>query len=126
MLTAKPAAAEQIMRTQQDLKINQIAPIPQDFTELWHHIHTLEYDGAFLFGINPKSYYLDIFAENDNLDLPEKENLLILGYDEFDYLSYNQKNKCYQTIDKDTFEVVERFPSLIKAIEYLFKIEDDE
>ncbi len=125
-LTAKPATAEQIIRTQQDLKINKMAAIPQDFAELMHHINTMEYDGSFLFGINPNSYYLDIFAENANLDLPNKENLLILGYDEFEYMAYNQKNKCYQTIDKDSMEVLESFPSLIKAIKYLFKIEDDE
>ena len=70
MLTAKPASTEQIIRAQQDLKINNIAAIPQDFTELLHQINTIEYDGCYLFGINPRSYYLDIFAENEMIDLP--------------------------------------------------------
>ncbi len=126
MLTAKPASTEQIIRAQQDLKINNIAAIPQDFTELLHQINTIEYDGCYLFGINPRSYYLDIFAENEMIDLPNKENLLILGYDEFDYLIYNHTKECYQIIDKDSIEVIQTFSNLTKAIKYLFKIEDDE
>lgn len=126
MLTAKPATAEQIIRTQQDLKINKIAPIPHDFTELLHQLNTVEFDGSYLFGINPRTYYLDIFAENEMLSLPDKENLLILGYDEFDYLAYNHAELCYQIIDKDSLEVVQRCSDLINAIKYLFKIEDDE
>ena len=126
MLTAKPATAEQIIRTQQDLKINQIAMIPQAFTQLLHQINTIEFDGSYLLGINPRSYYLDIFAENEMLSLPDKENLLILGYDEFDYLAYNQPEDCYQIIDKDSFAVLQRFSDLEQAIKYLFKMEDDE
>lgn len=126
LLTAKPASTEQIIRTQQDLKINKIALIPQDFTELLHQLNTLEFDGCYLFGINPRSYHLDIFAENEMLNLPHKENLLILGYDEFDYLAYNHIEQCYQIIDKDSLEVVQRCSDLTHAIKHLFKIEDDE
>ena len=126
MLTAKPATTEQIIRTQQDLKINKIATIPQDYTELLHYLNTAEYDGGYLLGINPRSYYLDIFAENEMLSIPNKENLLILGYDEFDYLAYNHTEHCYQIIDKDSLEVVQRCSDLINAIKYLFKIEDDQ
>ena len=50
MLTVKPASAEQIIRTQQDLKINQIAMLPQAFAQLLHQINTIEYDGSYLFG----------------------------------------------------------------------------
>lgn len=125
-LTAKPASTEQIIGTQQDLKINQIAAIPQDFTELLHFLNTLEYDGNYLFGINSRTYYLDIFAENEMLSLPDKKNLLILGYDEFDYLAYNHTEQCYQIIDKDSLEVVQRCSDLTNAIKYLFKMEDDE
>ena len=126
MLTAKPATPEQIIRTQQDLKINKIANIPQGYAEFLHHINTLEHDGNYLLGINPRSYYLDIFAENEMLNLPDKENFLILGYDEFDYLAYNQTEDCYQIIDKDSLKVVQRCSDLINAIKYLFKIENDE
>lgn len=126
ILTSKPASIEQIIRTQQDLKINQMAVMPQDFTTLLHQINTLEYDGCYLFGINPRSFYLDIFAENEMLNLPNKENLLILGYDEFEYLAYNQKITRYQTIDKDTLEVLQTFTDLTQAIKYLFKIENDQ
>lgn len=126
ILTSKPASIEQIIRTQQDLKINQMAVMPQDFTTLLHQINTLEYDGCYLFGINPHSFYLDIFAENEMLNLPNKENLLILGYDEFEYLTYNQKITRYQTIDKDTLEVLQTFTDLTQAIKYLFKIENDQ
>lgn len=126
MLTSKPATVEQIIHVQQDLKINKIAKIPQDFTELLHQLNTLEYDGTYLLGINPRSYYLDIFAENEMLNLPNKENLLILGYDEFEYLAYNQTTQCYQIIDKDTLEVLQTFSDLVKAIKYLFKIDNDE
>ncbi len=126
MLTARPVSTEQVIHTQQDLKINNIAAIPLDFIELMHHINTLEFDGTYLLGINPRSYYLDIFAENEMLNLPNKENLLILGYDEFEYLTYNQTTQCYQIIDKDTLEVLQTFSDLVKAIKYLFKIDNDE
>ena len=88
-------------------------------------INTIEYDGIFIFGINPRSYYLDIFAQNDMLDLPNKSEIIILGYDEFEYLAYNEKKQLYQIIDKETLDVLQTYTNLSLAIQYLLKIEDE-
>lgn len=125
LMTAKPATLEQIIRTQQDLKFNDIANFPKEFSQFLQQINTIEYDGAFIFGINPRSYYLDIFAQNDMLDLPNKSEIIILGYDEFEYLAYNEKKQLYQIIDKETLDVVQTYTNLSLAIQYLLKIEDE-
>ncbi len=125
LMTAKPATLEQIIHTQQDLKINKIANFPKEFSQFLQQINTIEYDGIFIFGINPRSYYLDIFAQNDMLDLPNKSEIIILGYDEFEYLAYNEKKQLYQIIDKETLDVLQTYTNLSLAIQYLLKIEDE-
>ncbi len=125
-LPGKPAPAEDVIAVQQDLKFNGLPALPEDFVRFLHHVNTLNYDGLFIFGINPRSYFLDILSENLRLNLPQKENILILGYDEFEYLAYCAPHACYQIIDKDTLEVVETYADLTAAMKYLLKADDDE
>lgn len=114
-----------IISMQQDLKFNNLPTMPNEFTELLHHANTINYDGAFVFGINPNSYFLDILSENLRLELSDSENLLILGGDNFEYLAYNQKDECYQIIDKEDMEVLETYSQLSEALSYILKIDDE-
>ena len=114
-----------IISMQQDLKFNNLPTMPTEFTELLHHTNTINYDGVFIFGINPNSYFLDILSENLRLELPNSENILILGGDDFEYLAYNPKDDCYQIIDKDDMKVLETYSRLPEALSYILKIDDE-
>ena len=48
-------------------------------------------------------------------------NILILGQDEFDYLTYNAEKKYYQIIDKSDLEVLEDKLSIISGINQILK-----
>lgn len=75
----------------------------EEFDELLKHFNGIYYDGAFVFGIKPESkVYSDVLSENRILCAPE--NLLLLGYNEWDYLAFNNERKEYQLLDKDDLE----------------------
>lgn len=124
-LPGQPAPQQYVIAAQQDLKYNNLPSIPSEFIELLHHVNSLNYDGAFIFGINPENYFLDILSENLLLQFPQKQKILVLGYNEFEYLAYQEAIQQYQIIDKDSLEVVETYPNLTMALKYFLKAENE-
>ena len=121
VLLASPPDTKLIIRTQQDLRFNHLPQLPDDFVELLHHVNLFECDGVALFGVNPRSYYLDVFAENVQLELERHNDILVLGRDEFSFLIYNAPLDGYQIVDKDNLAVVKNCKNLLFALHALFK-----
>lgn len=117
-----PVSTQQIIRTQQELKINQLPAIPEDYIELLHHYNIVSYNSGVLWGINPNGYSGDILSENLNLELPSAD-ILLLGCDDFDFLAYNSAKNNYQILDKDDFAVLHTYQKLGTAIDYIFKLD---
>ncbi len=86
--------------------------IPPQFVEL-----VKKYDGIYI----NNSQILpikDIFQTN----LSYKKPNIIIGYDDFDWITYNTNSKNYQIIDKTDNEVLEETSNLSTALHYILKI----
>ena len=119
-LCASPASQQQIIFAQRELFDRHFPSLPKDFAELLKFINTFEYNGVALFGINNRSYLLDVVAENTALDLGN--DILVLGRDEFSYLVYNPSRQQYQILDQQSLQSVKNCKNLEQAIRYLFKL----
>jgi len=121
-----PVNSTKIIRCQKALVQNDIASIPDEYLELLHHFNAFAWDGSFLFGISPfKDFFLDILHENIFISPPENDKIIILGFNEYDYLAYNSTTSHYQIIDKSEFMVLNIYADCASAIRHILKIEDE-
>lgn len=124
--TGKSADSEAIILCQRRLLLNRRPAIPADYLELLHAFNSLSYDGSHLFGIRPRPESdLDILYENALIELPEPGSALVLGLDEMEYLIWNNRQKSYQTIDKDSFQVLNTYKTCETALLDFLKLSDD-
>lgn len=78
----------------------------EDFDLLLKHYNGIYADGAEVWGIKPSvEFYSDIREEN--LALCPPEDLIILGYNEWDYLVFNAEENEYQLLDKNDLHLME-------------------
>lgn len=113
-----------INQTEQILNQGNIAAIPQDYIHFLHFCNGLNYQDTWLCGIFTEHTQVnDICRLNLQTHHPLHQDIIFLGFDEFDLLAYNHKWKCYQIIDKDDFEVLEEYQDLKEALNYILKIE---
>lgn len=109
--------------TQQILKQHNIAPLPQDFITFLKSYNGFENNGGTICGIYKNKNIDDISILNTSILHPLHKDLVFLGYDDFDYLAYNQRHQVYQIIDKDDLEVLEEYTDLSLAIQHILKID---
>lgn len=110
---------------QQFLKQQGFAALPADFIEFLHDGNGIIRNGGVICGINTDKNNCDISNLNKSILHPLHKDMVFLGYDDFDYLAYNQKHKVYQIIDKDDFEVLEEYTDFASAAQYILKTDDD-
>lgn len=101
------ADARLVMITRTELKKNGFPVWTTEFEQLLAHFNGIFHNGAFIFGLKPEN---DIFSDllNENMILCPPENLLFLGYSEWDYLVYDASAQEYQLVDKDDLHPVFR------------------
>lgn len=80
--------------------------IPRSYTDFLHHYNGMKYNGAYLFGATVEDD-MDIIDKNEQMEKPE--NTILLGYNEFDLLCYDYKQKKYQIVDRSDFEVLDTY-----------------
>lgn len=120
--TSQGLNTAELINYQKTLYENNLPHIPKEYIELLHHFNGIVYNGAYLFGINPlEDFFLDILKEN-TLFPPTSENMLFLGYNEYDFLNWNQQEQTYQIIDKEDQEVLHSYPDITSAINCLLRI----
>lgn len=124
--TGRPLKSEDIILCQRRLLLNNRPAIPADYIELLHAYNSLSYEGSQLFGIDPRGNTdLDILYENALLPLPAPEQNLVLGFDELELFIWNCGQNCYQTIDKDSFQVLNTYKTCAAALLEFLKLSDD-
>ena len=120
---ASPVNTQKIILCQKELTQNGNAMLPNAFLDILHSFNAVSYDGARIFGINPESkVFMDIVLANQMSPLAGKQNMVLLGCDEFDYLAYNTETQTYQIIDKEELEVLEEYSEIEPAIKHILKI----
>lgn len=117
------ADARKVALAKLDLKQKGFAIFPDDFAELLKSYNGLCNDGHYVLAVEPTSnYFDDIVKFNEHAFLEDKQNCVIIGYDEFDYVVYNQKSETYQILDRYDGEIREETKDLSDAIGYILKI----
>lgn len=114
-----------IISLQQYLIKHNIAKLPQDFITFLHSYNGINYNGGIICGIYTYGNSQDISTLNHSINHPLHNDLLFFGYDEFDYLAYNQKYNVYQIIDKSDLEVLEEYSDFSNAVQHILKINDE-
>lgn len=117
---------EKMLLVQRKLKLNNMPMVPVDFVELLHQYNSLSYDGSHLFGVEPRDGTdLDIVVENALINNTDREKMLILGFDDMDYLVWNEKEELYQTIDKCSFQMINKYKDCETALFDFLKLDDE-
>lgn len=80
--------------------------VPASYVAFLKHHNGMKANGCYLFGATVDDD-LDIIDQNENM--PRPQNVLLLGYNEFDYLGYDYVHKKYQIIDREDFEVLDSY-----------------
>lgn len=114
-----------VIVTQQFLKQHGFAGLPSEFVEFLHNSNGIISDGGVICGIHSNKNNTDISTLNILIFHPLHKDMVFLGYDDFDYLAYNQKHKVYQIIDKDDLEVLEEYTDFTSAARHILKTNDD-
>ena len=81
--------------------------IPQSYADFLKSYNGVKANGAYLFGATVDNE-LDIIDGNEQIFKPE--NTLLLGYNDFDLLVFDVKNKQYQIVDREDMEVLDSYP----------------
>lgn len=122
-ILGNPVNVKKIILCQKELMQNHNAMLPEDFLEFLHNFNAAAYDGAKIFGIAPDGkIFMDIVLANQMSPLAGKQNMVLLGCDELDYLAYNTQTQTYQIIDKEDLEVLEEYSEIEPAIKHILKI----
>ncbi len=80
--------------------------IPRHYADFLHRYNGLKYDGTYLFGATVDDD-MDIIDKNEQMSKPD--NCILLGYNEFDLLCYDFKQKQYKIVDRSDFEVLDTY-----------------
>ena len=114
-----------ILQFQQILHQSRYACLPQEFINFLYAHNGINNNRNIICGIKHHPQSDDILTLNQQIKHPLHKDLIFLGFDEFDYLAYNQKHQIYQIIDKADLEVIEEYQDFASALQYILKIEDE-
>lgn len=103
--TGTAADARHVMITRTELKKNGLPVWTAEFETLLSEFNGIYHNGSFVFGVKPENETFSDVLE-DNLLLCPPENLLFLGYGEWDFLTYNAIESQYQLLDKNDLHVI--------------------
>ena len=82
-------------------------------------------DGRCLWGINTKKgYRFDILSENNLAEVPNYEDITLLGATETTYVAWSKSTNTYSMVDNYDFSVIHEFDNFQNAVRYLLKIDD--
>ncbi len=103
---------------------HKMVALPEDYLSLLAECNGAYCLTAELFGLVPdeKNNFKDVVLENVRQDRIDKNNICILGANEFDYLVYDAGVRAYQMRDRNTDETVYNFSDIDAAVSYLFNL----
>ena len=118
-----PLSKAELEQANQILHQYNIVAIPQEYLKFLNFSNGLNHQDAWLCGIFSEHKQInDICRFNIQLDHPLSQDIIFLGFNEFDLLGYNQRWHVYQIIDKDDFEVLEEYQDMEQALNYILKM----
>jgi len=122
IITGEKLETEALIVAQKVLCNMGLDMIPRTYADFLRQYNGLKHNGVYLFGATVEDD-LDIIDKNEQLDKPQ--NTILLGYNDFDLLGYNFKQKQYQIIDRADFEVLETYSEdeMDEALASIFSVQ---
>ena len=109
------------------LQALEYAPPPLEYLQFLIQVNGIHSFDANLYGCYDFSddIFTDFLDKNLLLDRTDKRGIMLLGENTMDYLVYNNKDKSYETRDKQTDEITFTFDNLKDALSYFFDLEEE-
>lgn len=112
-----------LMLYNHNLKEAGLVALPDDLLAFLHQANGVWFDGAAIFAADPESgLFTDIMSANLDLNRDDRNEVLVLGEDENDFLIYDVVAGLYQIIDKVDGMVWAKYAALNEAAEHVLKI----
>lgn len=102
-----PFAKQDVIETQKQLVRMGYPFLPLEFVSFLKSYNGLRGEDSAVLGIDPKDKSLDIITFNEIHN--GSKDMVILGYDDFCFLVYDEKEKDYLLVDRDTGDELESF-----------------
>jgi|GEM_PF-4508939 len=102
-----PFKTKDVIEIQKELVKNGYPLLPLEFIGFLKYYNGLKGEDSAILGVLPKDEWLDIVAFNEMHN--GSKDMVILGYDDFCFLVYDEMQKDYLLVDRDTGDEVESF-----------------
>ena len=101
------------------------AVFPDEYFSLVKYVNGIRDDAATVYAILPEddgTGFADAVLVNNSLERADRATVAVLGETDFDYFVYDTKAKQYQLRDRESDDVVYRFPDISSAIKRIFNL----
>lgn len=102
-----PFAREDVIETQKKLVKQGYPFLPLEFIGFLNNYNGLRGEDSAILGISPRDKGLDIITFNEIHN--GSKDMVILGYDDFCFLVYDEMQKDYLLVDRNTGDELESF-----------------
>lgn len=102
-----PFSKQDVIETQKNLVKDGYPFLPIEFISFLQHYNGLRAEDCAVLGIHPKDKMLDIITFNEIHN--GSKDMVILGYDDFCFLVYDEKQKDYLLVDSQTGDELESY-----------------
>jgi len=102
-----PFSKQDVIESQKELVKKGYPFLPLEFISFLKSYNGLRGEDSAVLGIAPKDNSLDIITFNEMHN--ESDDMVILGYDDFCFLVYDEQEKDYLLIDRTTGDELESF-----------------
>lgn len=104
--TGEKLEAEALIVAQKLLYRDGLSFLPDSYIEFLKIYNGIKFDGAYLFGATVDD---DLDILDKNLQMKKPEGTVLLGYNDFDLLCFNFKQKKYQIVDRSDHSVTDTY-----------------
>lgn len=118
------ASVADISRARVALKLAKLPPLPEEYEQVLMSFNGLSNDGPLLLGVEENNnFFPNVVKYNKDFFKAAKADFLILGYDDFFYLIFDETDKKYKVVDQDDFGEIIVSDDISAPLAYLLRIE---
>ena len=106
------------------LKLAKMPSLPKEYETIILSFNGLSNEGALLLGVTENNnFFPNIVQYNKDFFKNNKSDFLVLGYDDFYYLIFDDRDKKYKVVDQDDFDEIVASESIYDPLAYLLHID---
>ena len=119
-----PATSADLSLARIALKKSDLPNLPEEYSQVLLKFNGLSNEGAVLLGVEKgNNFFPNVITYNQNFFKGTKTDFLILGYDNFYYLIFDEKDNKYKIVDQDDFEEITSSAEISDCLTYLMHID---